>query len=545
MSESPQSLDRHQVRVLVAANLRLDWRGAANPLGGHGSRRGRIPGLVVILAVNLIASIFFGVVFFKVADLFSGLVISATGALALVSIQVLLEFGNVIISPDDYQVIGPHPVTSKTFYVAKLTHMIIYVTLLSSSVSIVPAILAALAFGGFLAAPVVLVHFWVTNMFGAVFMMNLYTLILKKVDRQRLERWLGYLHMLLILSIYLGLNVLARVMGDFLTDLDVTTLPWMKLVPPYWFGSWARLATGPWDTETFALGLLGVALLIGLGNVAVSYLSLSYSESLARVGWRRGVPTRRELPQFVRRLRDRVFGYEDRALLALVRANFKHDIQFRIGIFGFVPLLLFYLIYGLVRAGSNVLDPLAPTSDASATTNTLFGIAVVISPYILLPSLQVSKSWQAAWVFHATPIDRLKMVMAMTRVATVTMILPLSIILGVVFTLLYGNLLHGVLHTVYMVTLALTGLSLLNLFSIRLPFAMESRPGTVTGGTLGPMFLAMLVFGVPIGIIGHLGYGGYAGWAIIMAATLAIRWMLGRRQCNRVRKVAPTWEFFG
>lgn len=545
MSKSLQKIDRGQVRAMISVSLKNDWRGSSNPMTGGSSRKSKFPGIMIILIMNVIMSIFLGAIFIPVSDLFTGMVLAATGAMILVAVQVLLEFGNVIISPDDYHVIGPHPVSSRTFYTAKMVHLLIYVTVLSATVSIAPAIFAAFNAGTVWAAPVVLLHFWVISVFATFLVMNLYTLILKKVDRRRLERVLGYVHMGLNIGFYLGINVLTRVMKNVLIGFDIDTMPWMKALPAYWFAGWVRLGFSGWDWEIFLIALSGLAILIGMGRMAFSYLSLSYAESLTRTAWTRTSKARPTIPPLLRKLWYGLSNYEDRALLTLVRANFKHDTQFRLGILAFIPLLLIYMIYGFVTAGSNVRNPLAPEPETQVITNILLGLAVVILPHMILSIMQTSKSWRAAWVFYATPLDRVKLIQAMDRIIMALIVLPIGLLMCGMFAYLYGNLVHAVLHSVFMILMTVTGLTFLNIFSIRLPFATDSRPGNQLGSTFGPMLASGALFGIPIAIIANVGYGGYLGYAIILAATLLLKWLLGRGRVHRIRRVAATWEFTG
>jgi hypothetical protein len=546
MSKSRQIIDWQQLRSIVKISLINDWRGANNPMTGSASKKGKFPGILVIMIMNLILSIFLGFVFIPVSDLFAGMVLAATGAMAVVAIQVLLEFGNIIISPDDYYVIGPHPVNSRTFFTAKLVHLLIYVTILTASVSVVPAIFAAFAFKSAIAGPVVLIHFWVNCAFAAVLVMNIYTLILKKVDRRRLERLLGYVNMLLMIGFYMGLNVLTRVLKEALIGFNIEAYPWLKVLPAYWFAGPIRLVAQGWEWQTFILSLLGLALIIGLGKMAISYLSLSYAESLSRAAWTKSGDSKRDLPRFIKFIWGRSTSYEERALLMLTRANFKHDTQFRMGVMAMLPLVVFYAVYGFIISGPNVLDPLAPLPDAQATTNMLLGMAVVVLiPSMMMSIMQSSKSWQAAWIFYITPYNRVKMIHAIDRIVLWFIVAPFGLLMVVIFSYLYSDVLHALMHTLFLITMTITGLTLLSIFNIKLPFAHDNRPGSTMGSMIGPLILSLVVFGIPIAVIGNIGYGGYLGWAICMAAALILNWALGRGRIRRIRKVSATWEFTG
>jgi hypothetical protein len=545
MSKNPQTIDWHQLRTLIRVSLKNDWRGANNPMAGISAKRGKIPGILVIMIMNLVLSIFLGAIFIPVSDLFAGMVIAATGAMIIVAVQVLLEFGNIIISPDDYHVIGPHPVNSRTFFAAKLLHLLIYVSVLSATVSMAPAIFAALAFKSFLAGPAILIHFWLTCAFTSVLVMNIYTLVLQKVDRRRLERLLGYMHMMLMVGFYMGLNILSRVMKDALIGFNIDAYPWLKALPAYWFAGPIRMIALGWEWQTFGLSLLGLALIIGLGKTAISYLSLSYAESLSRVAWSRSRERKRDMPRIIKAIWGRSTSFEERALLLLTRANFRHDTQFRMGIMGIVPIVLFYAVYGFIVAGSNVRDPLAPLPDTQATTNFLLGIAIVILPSMMMSIMHTSKSWQAAWIFYIAPYDRVKMIRAIDRIILWNVVTPIGLLMCIIYTYLYGDLLHALLHTLFLVAMAITGLTLIGIFSIKLPFAAESRPSSNMKAMLGPLLLSGAVLGTPIIVVGNVGYGGYPGWIIFMVAAIILNWGLGRGRNHRIHKVSATWEFPG
>lgn len=545
MKSSPQTLDRHQVRSLVKASLKIDWRGAINPFTGHSVKKGKIPGMAIIILLNLFISLFLGTIFIKAVDLLTGITVAGGTAMLIVAIQVLLEFGNIIISPDDYHVISPHPVNSKTFYIAKLAHLFLYVTLLSLTVSLGPAIFAAFRFDSLWAVPAVLIHFWICCVFVSALMMVLYTVVLKAVDRRRLEKALGYLHMIAILCMYLGLNVLPRIIKRHVFDLDIQAFPWLKFVPSYWFGAGIDLVWTAWDLHKMLFMLLGMVFLFILGRIAVSYLSLSYAESLVRTGWTRIKKKRSRLPKVIRDIWKRYSNPEDNALWLLVRANFKHDIQFRIGIMGYLPLMLFYLLYGFTVGGTNIRDPLAPAEEAQGVSNLLFGFVAVIAPFMLMGVMQTSKAWRAGWIFFATPIDRLRMVLAAEKLAITLLIPPLTILYCILYTILYGNPLHAIMHTIAMITVALTGITLLSIFNIQMPFSVEHAPGKMASGTIQPMFLSMFIFGVPIGLVSFFGYGGYWGWLIFVSLALLLNYLLKIGRVRRIRRVSRQWEFVG
>jgi ABC-2 type transport system permease protein len=545
MSKTSQTADRHQVITLLRTNLKLDLRGAHNPFAGYRAQQSKIPAVAVVLGINVLYSIFLGMVLDYADNIFVGLVLSTAMGMMMIAFQVVLEFGNTMITADDYDVIAPHPVSSRTFYIAKLLHALTYVSVLSVSMSLVPAVISVIVYGQLWLGPVVLLLAWISNVFMAVVVMNIYTLILKKIDRNRLERALGYAHMLLMFGFIIGMNALPRYAQQIIAGYDFNSHLWFKCLPSYWFAAPIKLFTQGWDLAAFLCFLIGIAAIVLLGRLALSYLSLTYAESLTRTRWTRSSGSGADKPGVFARLMTRGAGHEDRALMLLIRKNFRYDTQFRLGVISFVPLLVFYLFYGLVIAKGAPKDPLAPLPDTDGMTNVLFALAAIISPFMVLASLHSSKEWRAAWVFAATPMDRVKMVLAMTRFTERLLLLPLALVLIPLLGYMYGNLLHATMHTVFLILLAQAGIAFLSMFTVRMPFAQEYKPGNAQSAALGPMIIAMLVFGVPAVVAGTAGYFGYIGWSIFVTCAVILLWALKRGQVRRIRKAVLSWEFTG
>jgi len=74
-----------------------------------------------------------------------------TYTMFMVAILILIDFGAIVISPDDFAHPGYQPVSSRTYFISRLTNVLIYSTLLSLALGIVP-ILRVLLYPGFQAA---------------------------------------------------------------------------------------------------------------------------------------------------------------------------------------------------------------------------------------------------------------------------------------------------------------------------------------------------------------------------------------------------------
>jgi len=539
-----QTIDRYQVRTLVRNALKLDWRGTPNPFDSMRSGKRRIPGFAVVLIFNIAFSVMMGMTFIVMSDFFEALVLSAIGAFILVALQVLIEYSQIIITPDDYYVIAPHPVNSKTYYIAKLIHLLIYVLILCGSVTLVPSILAAAAQGTILALPVVWVHYAAVSVFGALLMMVIFTVALRTVNRRKMERAMGYVQMGFILIFYAGFYILPGKLKEILTGLQLTDQLWPKLLPSYWYASWVRLITDGWDWALFGFGLLGIGLLILLAKVALSYLSLSYARSLTGSVDTGPTERRRTLPAPLRRLWYAVTDPETRAVAMLTRAQFRHDVQFRMQTIWVVPVTLFALVFGAVK-GMSMPDPFILTADMDRDGGLLFGIIIIMAPFMLHVGMIQTKAWKGAWIFHTSPLDRLRLVLAAKRIVLLLMAGPILLFLWAFYAWMFGSVLHGLLHAIFLLALATVGETLINIFSVRMPFATEKAFSGFSAEAIGAMFAIWIVAGVPLTLVNLFGYGGYTGWGIGVGIALLAVGLLTPLQHGRIRSKMREWEFEG
>jgi len=545
MQNSKQKLDHHQLRTLLKTTLKLGWRGGTHPFSAMSTKKkSKFPGLLIILLFNFFFSILISVLIYKIPDFFTGLVVTSLLPFVLVAIQVLLEFTSIIVSPDDYDIIMPHPVSSKTYYVSKLLYLLTHVSILTASFTILPAIFASIAHKTPLAGLAVILHYWIVNVFAAVFVMNVFTLALKTIERRKVENFMAYVQFGLMLMFYFGMNVMPRMMESIIAKIDLGTMPWLKAMPTYWFGCWVKLLTDGWDTATFGYAMLGVVLLLILGRFAVSYLSLSYSESLSRAIVNKKEKRRKELKPIVKKFWLKITTYESRAIFRLIVSQFKNDMTFRLSMFGLFPMF-FLIALVAVREGYIMKDPFIDIASANHMLSFLIALPISMLPYLIHYNVQYSKSWRASWVYYATPVDRLKLILAAKHLMIIMFFIPIGVILSVVISILLGNILHGILHALFLISICLLGLTIVNCISSRMPFSFEKSEGTRASDMIIIIFIGPILIATPIIIISSFGYGGYLGWTIIVAGIGLINFLLTKVQNNRIIDQIRTWEFMG
>ncbi len=549
MEPTKQTINRHQLRTLIQVGIKQNWRGATNPFEPTADKKATVgfPGLAIWVGLNLFLSFALGGMILAISDFFISLVLSSFLAMTIVSMQVLMEFGNIIIIPDDFHIIGPRPVNSKTFFISKLIQLIYFVSLLSLAISIIPSFFALAKTESILSPVALILQFWICNLFASFLMMTIYTLIMKKTDRSRLERILGYVQLVMMILIMSGSFIFAQLFREYFMGADLSAALWVKLLPTYWFASPYKLISSGWDFLTFTFACGALILLIIISRVAFSYLSLSYADSLSRIPSNLESKQRNYLPRFVVSLWNRYARPEDKALLMITRANFKHDAKFRLGIMSFLPILLIYGAIGIREAGDGIFNPLNPIEGTAEIPNLLFGFAVSFFPLVIMSAMHSSKSWESAWVYFSTPMDRVRMVQSVGRIIILIITFPFGVGLFLIYLYFFKNPLDAFLHTLFLVTVGTNIITFGNLFSFtsKLPFSTDFSSGNVMMSGLGGLLLSLVVFMPPIIYICIAGYHGYIGWVVAMVIMLVIKKLLAIGSTKRIEIRVKKLEFFG
>lgn len=397
----------------------------------------------------------------------------------LIFMAVFADFHAVVISPMDYQVLAPQPISSRTYFIAKLTNVLIYT-----------GAIGALA-GGFATLSLFWKHgllvaiAWLFALAAAAVWTTLaticaYAAILKVVRPERLRRALTTLQMLLPLAVLLpqmlfferGYMEQVKAGG-----LETALTPALLLLPPGWFASLPAMAGGAWRLSETVGATLALATLFGLFAIVRGRLSLSYAQ---RIGELFSTAKAKRPSKWLLSGAGRfgAFGTlppELRAAAILVRAQFRHDLHFRRTVLNALSMILIYM--ALVIGQGGLIDPFTATAFGQMFKLFLIHLAVTQMPLSLAAGLPFSDSFRAAWIFFATPANLAKLAIQSVNCLTLFFLIPLLLIVGAIFAWQFDALWHAALHTSLLGLIAYLGMQSALLASPRLPFSEPPRKG--------------------------------------------------------------------
>lgn len=457
-------VDPVQWRALVWVSLVTDLR----QFRGTGPRVGRAA--AGSLAGAVLSQLLYGAfcAFFigALPNAFAASTIYFMVLLSTLGVALLVDFTGIVLSPDDYVQLAPRPVDGRTFFVARLTSVVLFSLLLTAPFAVLPA-LAYLVRDTGRAVPAALVSVVAAATLATLVplvVILLFLALVRLVPPARLHRALGYLQFALSF-VFIGAFFLLSRTARALDALQIEKSAAAYVNPAAWFAAWIEIADGratglDWAAAAAPFLVLAVALVL-----VRSRLSLVYAERLATVDVDRAgaASVRRPVPWLL-------FGPAHHAVGLLAGAQFRTDQKFRLGVLGILPLTVIYLLAGFSEPEGPRLLRREPI---------LVYYAVLFFPVMLRQFLVYSESWRASWVFHAAPVPFDEVVVALKNTVVARFLVPYLLLVLLLLAWLYPRpplelLMHGLV--IGLLSHALLTADLI--VNPSLPFSRPTRQGT-------------------------------------------------------------------
>ena len=490
-------VDARQWRALVNVYLRMDFRarGGATRPGEDG--RARSP-IVAMTVGTVFVSTIFALIVAQMRDvLLSAMLLTTYGSLTTV-LLVLMDFTGLVVSPDDYVVLGARPISSRTYFAARLSAVLVYIAFVGAILAAIPALCYAIWWHlGITAAIAAIAAVVLCDCCAAVLIITLYVLLLTVVHPQRLRRAFSYLHIVLMIVFYGAYFLSMQAFGhSILAELTFDGRPWLWLNPASWFAAFVRLAAGNAPVPVWLGAGAALAVTIGCVPLAAGRLSLEYAQQLGETMAATAIPPR------LRRFRLRLPTFrraESRAIAMLIGAQFRCDHKFRMAILSIMPLIFFYLLLGLQQGA--VLDPFV--SGLRSAAGAPMYMAVVFMPMTLHSAMQYSDGWRAAWIFFATPASAAKLIVAAKNFVAQWFLGGYLLLLAGIWSFYYERVWHAFFHAAMIGLLAHMLLQVAVLIKPTLPFASEPRKAERTSSLyvvflFGSLFAALIPMFLPL-----------------------------------------------
>ena len=558
-----------QLWTLLRTMIRIDFRSRSPLGGGRKSRRGN--GLVIALLFYLAIGAVLGVstdLEGVGADVRLTLLLTVVGVYLIFGI--LAEYQQILLSPEDGDILYWRPIPSRTLFVARSLHIFLYVNLLSAAMLSFPSLLVALE------APGNLIVTWLAFVVAGTcnaalvtgFTVLLYSFLLRHVPKARLQDILVWFQVLTSIFVFLGYQALGPLLARTVSVAGGTS--WVRYLPSRWFAALPEMAG--WGISGEALVSLGIGIIatVAVVLVALQHLAPQYQSALAAQASSASSPSvsvgthpqtgkqqhvvvwwQRWVPQVLGRWLMR--GSTEKAGFDFFVAMFQGDAKLKTSLLPLAVMPVGFLLFGVIQGG--LADPYAIGFESSVSSDPLVAKQAMRMPFMaayllvlvalmLCRSLSISASWKAGWVFYASPMAHFERFhRGVVGGAIAVLVIPTICLLIALLWIQWRDLLHVVVHLSLPVGLICLVLPITMWLSPEPPFSRQAvrhdRVGQWLHGVL-PMFPLFLV-----GVI-HYQQRDNAGILLLVGSLLVVMgsflWWVVRR---RVRATLHTQTFDG
>ena len=521
-------IDPEHFKALLWVKLTQDQR---RKISGMQNRTGsgRSRGLKVILVVHIFLGLFLGLFTTGVDSPLVGLTLVNSVVMAMTGLMLMGDFSNVLMDTTDNIVLLPRPVSSRTLLATRIAHIVTYLGLLSLSLALGTLIIGTFTYHP-LFAPTYLLCLILSLMLVVFGVYSLYFLLLKRLDIERFRDIVLYFQVAAAIFFFAGYQALPRIM-DFskLKSLSIQDAWWIYIMPPTWMAAPVDLLTGRIGLPQFVLLALAIVVPIACGIFVFKVLAPSFTRALSLMesDYRKAGKKRENwlwsdlwASLFAR-------GPVERSSFAMLWAISSRDRTYKMAVYPGIGIML--ILLPVLFAGES-LDGLR-----SSTFNLFFFLYVPgVIPYAALESMRYSVQHEAAWIYHAHPLERPgELFSAAFKVVMVRFFLPIYSCAGLAVVLIWGMALTP---DVLFAGLAASVASLLIMrwSGLFFPFSQEREIQGLT------QFLGFLVGGICILVCGgiHLGLRGYQNGMFV-----AIPLILGLFLFTLGRLKRISWEY--
>lgn len=492
--------DYDQLRAIVAMKLLTDNR---RQHISYRRKNQKDPGnaFAMTLVVYGFFGIFVALAVYRIPSFMLSMILFFSYLMVMVAMTLITDFSSILLDTSDNTIILPRPVDGRTLFVARVTHILLYLGQLAIAISLVPAASMFFKYGAtmFLLFIIAISLSIVT----AVFLTNgLYLLILQFSSEEKLKNIINYFQIFMAIGIMSGYQILPRVMERLDLETFVFEIKWWNfLLPPVWMA-------GALETVEFMLldakhiGLTLCAVLVPpLGTYLVNkHVTPIFNRKLGAIGG--GIEPvqkeRKESTAFLAAVSRWITRTpSERGAFDVIFKVLGRDRKIKLKIY---PAFGYIVVFGLIFM-------LRGKEDFTTTWNNLaYSDYHIMLLYLMFMVLQVtlheipySDDFKASWVYYSSPIEKPGEILSGTiKAMFVRLFVPGYAIISLFVLMMWGpDALDDIVFGLFNNTLMLITLAVVNRRYLPLSMApnVRSQAGNLMRGIITFLVIGILGFG--------------------------------------------------
>jgi ABC-2 type transport system permease protein len=536
-------IDLAQLKVLLRIAIKLDSRTIGTHYQMAESQTTKYA-LLWLMFSYVVFGLFFSLLLVTLKDLYTYFFLLCTYTMTMMAMAVLIEFYSIILYPDDMEILGPQPVSSRTYFIAKLLNLGFYIAILTTALCAVPIVATVFQVGvTIFMAPLVYLVFLAVGLVSAFLIIYVYTYLMTRVHHEKLQTILSYVQMLFSFIVFGGYQLInVRFGSDLLKKFSLVQFPLLWLTPMAWFAGSCDLFFGniTWLNIGFAIAAIGLTILFA--NLGIRRIAMTYSGAISA---QQVVAIPKEKHDIRKSWTSQISNFiskpDMRVGFTLFSLYLKRDRKLRMTIIPLFGMLIFYYFYFYYfsRHQMVIADVFTVTSLTQISSNIVFFIFIPIFTSSTISVIRLSTDWQASWIYYTSPIQPSQLYSGAYLAAIIWIVFPLWLVTTVLFSWSMP-LTHAIIQTIIIFILS-DYIAVLN--HLLFPYLPLSAPLTNTGrqGRFLLVFAVSLI--LSFGILGLEYFAFQTSWGTILLLILLAALSMGLHYLENRRIVRAYQKF--
>lgn len=426
-------VEYEKMRLIVSMKLTLDKR----KNNSSEDKNSLMQSVILYLVIGLVAS--------RIIVMPIDIMTKMTVLFALIFVMLLTcfitDFSSVILDTYDRHIIGITDVKDITLNMAKIVHIIIYISIISLSISAFSILMILMAYNiGFCLLFIlcmILMDFLLIMMTSVI-----YYLLIKIFKGEKLKDVLNLFQIFMILVFSIMYYFITSSLSDIQINYTFSINAYDLFIPFMWFASlFCVIFYGKIQTLYIIMAILGI--IVPILSILI-YIKLTPAfernlDKLEQVSYNE--KDSKSKKSFVSKLANKICkNNEEKSFFEFIYTNLSRDREFKTRVYPtlasgiIMPLVLLFVTYD---RSISIMEYLKSLS----TTNNFFNIylaVILLQNCILL--LKYSKEYEASFIYDVLPISKKKNIYsAEFKVIIIKLFVPVFIIIGIPYLILFKS----------------------------------------------------------------------------------------------------------
>ena len=431
-------------------------------------------------------------------DTFTFSLIGITMSMVMISLWTVPYF-DMLLAPINYPVIAHTPVSSRTYFLVKLTRVLTYTVLLLGSLNLMPTIGGIWVHKGEfsllrLLFPIVYLPIVFMSGFFTIGVMTTFAGYLTRLYSKRTLRSIAqYAQFIFPALLPATLILLSRLIPYIPEAQWASVLKWLHVLPNGWFAGTVSLMLGEIELRFWISAGLAVASTLFLVCVPLRSIAQRYSTYLSYLlesGSRQKAKIRVKTPLLARMFRNSTIRAGLCLSIVYIRRD-KHLLRQLFISLGSIIMLVVMLDQGWVLHSFAI-----GLSPGFSMIFYCVGISIVSS--FIFP-IRYSEHWKASWMLRLAPLSTTHdLWQGVQAAAFLYFVVPCALLMFCVAIVIWGTL--GIFYILPGLIILLNYVILFPKPVSGLPLAEEFVQSQMAGEPIIPFFASLLSIGIFVGI---------------------------------------------